>query len=288
MILWGTPPLVSKFLVGSGTFPGYFFGFIRYLTAFFVLFLLLILSKRVRMLPEILIRKKGPLLICAFWLILMAVGQNFSIYFILGTSSSILLNFNPTLIYLAAPIITDEVYSRKRSLGVLIATIGLLFVLMVSFESTRSLSPEAFLLGNGLGFLSGVAWAGYSLSLRRFFVEWKEQDIAITAINLGLASTLLFGISVISEPWPPLQSFTILSIWGIIVVGIGAAAIAFTLYLGLIQRYGTITAGNIQFLVPLVSIFLGWLFLAEFSFFALIGGGLCAFGVLVVTYERPK
>jgi drug/metabolite transporter (DMT)-like permease len=216
----------------------------------------------------------------------MAFGQNFSIHYILGTSSSILLNFNPALIYLAAPLITNEIYSRKRSIGVLIATIGLLLVLMASFENSLSLSTEAFLLGNGLGFLSGVAWAGYSLSLRRFFVEWKEQEIEITALNLGVASIILFMITLMSEPWPPLENFTILSVWGIIVVGVGAAAIAFTLYLSLIQRYGTIPAGNIQFLVPLVSLIMGWFFLSEFSLFALIGGVLCALGVLVVTYER--
>lgn len=218
----------------------------------------------------------------------MAFGQNFSVHYILGTSSSILLNFNPALIYLAAPFITDEVYSRKRSTGVLIATIGLFLVLLASFEDSVLVLSETFLIGNGLGFVSGVAWAGYSLSLRRFFTEWKGKEIEITSINLGLASLILLVINLATEPWPPMEKFTFLSIWGIIVVGLGAAAVAFTLYLGLIQRYGTIAAGNIQFLVPIVSLVLGWFFLGEFSIFASIGGFLCALGVLVVTYERSK
>ncbi|MFW9779199.1 MAG: DMT family transporter [Candidatus Heimdallarchaeota archaeon] len=218
----------------------------------------------------------------------MAFGQNFSVHYILGTSSSILLNFNPALIYLAAPFITDEVYSRKRSTGVLIATIGLFLVLLASFEDSVLVLSETFLIGNGLGFVSGVAWAGYSLSLRRFFIEWKGNESEITSMNLGLASLILLVISLGTEPWPPMEKFTVLSIWGIIVVGVGAAAIAFTLYLSLIQRYGTITAGNIQFLVPIVSLILGWLFLGEFSFFAFIGGIVCALGVLLVTYEPMK
>jgi hypothetical protein len=31
VVLWSTPPLVSKLWVGSGAFPGFYFGFLRYI-----------------------------------------------------------------------------------------------------------------------------------------------------------------------------------------------------------------------------------------------------------------
>ena len=71
----------------------------------------------------------------------------------------------------------------------------------------------------------------------------------------------------------------------IAIIGFGAAAIAFTLYLQLVQRYGPIKAGNIQFLIPLVSLLIAWIFLMEFSIYTLIGGILCAVGVALVNYK---
>ncbi|MFX0185288.1 MAG: EamA family transporter, partial [Candidatus Hodarchaeota archaeon] len=80
----------------------------------------------------------------------------------------------------------------------------------------------------------------------------------------------------------------LLSIWGLVVIGIGAAGVAFTLYLMLVQKYGAIHSGNIQFLIPLLSILLAWIFLGEFSIFAIVGGTLCALGVALVSFERSS
>ncbi|MFX0052036.1 MAG: DMT family transporter [Candidatus Hodarchaeota archaeon] len=284
VLLWSTPPLVSKLWVGSGIFPGFFFGFLRYI--FGAVFLIIIVASqgKVKILFKIFRTKFHEVLFCAFWLSLMILGQNFSILFILGSSSSVLLNFNPTLIYLFAPLLfVDEKYTKRKTIGVVISSIGIGVVFLASLETASALSLTDFIIGNGLGFLSGVGWAGYSLSLKRLFHEKEVQEI--TALNLFVASIILLTISIITEHFPPIESYSLLSVWGLIVIGIGAAGVAFTLYLMLVQKYGAIHAGNIQFLIPLVSILFAWIYLAEFSRFALIGGILCAFGVALVSFE---
>ncbi|MFX0066407.1 MAG: DMT family transporter, partial [Candidatus Hermodarchaeota archaeon] len=198
--------------------------------------------------------------------------------------SSVLLNFNPILIYLFAPLLfMDEKYTKRKTIGVVISSIGIGVVFLASLETASDLSLTNFIVGNGLGFLSGVAWAGYSLSLKRLFHENDVQEI--TALNLLVASIILMAISIVVEDFPSIESYSLMSVWGLIVIGVGAAGVAFTLYLILVQKYGAIHAGNIQFLIPLVSILFAWIFLAEFSRFALIGGILCAFGVVLVSFE---
>ncbi len=215
----------------------------------------------------------------------MIFGQNFSVHYILGSSSSVLLNFNPSLIYLFAPLFVDEKYSSKKTLGFFVSSFGIGLVFLASLE-LGSITIVDFIVGNGLGFLSGVAWAGYSISLKRFFQEGQSEEV--TALNLLIAAIILLMLSVITEPLPPVESYSLESIWGIVVIGVGAAAIAFTLYLQLIQKYGPTRAGNIQFMIPLISLIFAWIFLSEFSVFVLVGGVFCAIGVALVNYEIPQ
>jgi drug/metabolite transporter (DMT)-like permease len=216
----------------------------------------------------------------------MIVGQNFSIHFILGASSSVLLNFNPGLVYLVAPLLfNDEIYSKRRNIALLISTFGICLVFLASSDLLVE-NIGYFVLGNLLGFLSGVAWAGYSLSLKKLFSE--GSSIEVTSLNLGIAAFLLLISSLTLETIPQESSYTIESVTGLLIIGVGAAAIAFTLYLRLVQNYGAIYAANIQFLIPLFSLFFAWIFLGEYSVLALFGGIICAIGVAIITAPLEK
>ncbi|MFX0087141.1 MAG: DMT family transporter [Candidatus Hodarchaeota archaeon] len=282
VLLWSTPPLVSKLWVGTKeAFPGLFFGFLRYSFGFTALiFIILFHQGNFNSLKVILRKQPKTIIFCAMWLVLMIIGQNFSVSFILGSSSSVLLNFNPCIIYLFAPILfTDESYTKNKTIGFIISSIGILIVFLASLEATSLFN---FFIGNFLGFLSGIAWAGYSLTLKLYFQEKGSEEV--TALNLLSAAFILFLLSLVMEHHPPVESFTLESIWGLIIIGFGAAAIAFTLYLQLVQKYGSIKAGNIQFLIPLVSLLIAWILLGEYSFLTLIGGIFCAVGVALVNY----
>ena len=161
IFFWATPPLVSKVFVGNQLrFPGLYFGFLRYLLGCLSLFVIITIRGDIKRIFSILKKHLFGIMICSGWLILMIVGQNFSVYFILGSSSSILLNFNPVIVYLLAPIFfLDEEYSRVQSAAVIISTIGIFFVFL-STINIFVVDFKSFLIGNGLGLLSGVAWAG--------------------------------------------------------------------------------------------------------------------------------
>ncbi|MFW9905015.1 MAG: DMT family transporter [Candidatus Thorarchaeota archaeon] len=285
ILLWATPPLVSKLWVGSkGTFPGLFFGFLRYISGFFALLIIIGGQKKLGNLLTLIKTHFKPILFSSGWLILMIIGQNFSILFILGASSSVLLNFNPSLIYMIAPVLfIDEKYTRKKTFGFILSTLGIGIVFLASIEGNSVITPE-YILGYCLGFLSGVAWAGYSLSLKFFFQDSHSQEV--TTLNLFVAAVILLIASTLTETPPTVGSYTVESIWGIAVIGVGAAAVAFTLYLQLVQKYGAIRAGNIQFLIPIVSLIFAFIFLNEFSIYTLVGGIFCAIGVAIVNYEK--
>ncbi len=285
ILLWATPPLVSKLWVGSkSTFPGLYFGFLRYIFGFFALIMIIVFQKKFGNLILLFKSHYKPILFCSAWLVLMIIGQNFSVLFILGASSSVLLNFNPSLIYVVAPLLfLDEKYTKKKTLGFVLSTLGIGIVFLASLETSSIITTDYF-LGYCLGFLSGVAWAGYSLSLKRFFQDRQSQEV--TTLNLFVAAIILLIFSTITESPPTTESYTLDSIWGIVVIGIGAAAVAFTFYLQLVQKYGATQAGNIQFIIPLVSLIFALIFLNEYSFFTLVGGIFCAIGVAIVNYEK--
>ena len=285
IFLWATPPLVSKVFVGTqSSFPGLFFGFLRYLLGALSLFTLIIFRGGIKQVINIFKQHILGIVVSSCWLILMIVGQNFSIYFILGSSSSVLLNFNPVIVYLFAPLLfIDEKYSKLQSIAVIVSTVGILLVFLAAVD-LLAVNFNDFLLGNALGLLSGIAWAGYTLTLRKIFADESSEDV--TAIILFISAIILLFMSLITEKIPPIESYSVESIIGLIIIGVGAAGIAFTLYLQLIQKYGATQSANIQFLIPIVSLILAWIFLNEFSVLAIAGGILCAIGVAMVTY-RP-
>lgn len=284
VILWATPPLVSKLWVGKGIFPGLYFGFLRYIFGSLALLFIIGYQKKIDSLIQIAREHYKPIIICSSWLILMIIGQNFSVLYILGSSSSVLLNFNPAIIYIFAPLLFfDEKYTSKKTFGVIVSSFGIFLVFLASLEINTVITTK-YIIGYGLGFLSGVAWAGYSLSLKRYFQESQSQEV--TSLNLLTAAITLLVFSLITEPLPTIDSYTSDSIWGLVVIGIGAAAVAFTLYLQLVQKFGATRAGNIQFLIPLVSLVFALFFLNEFSIYTLVGGVFCAIGVAMVNYER--
>ncbi len=287
VVLWSTPPLVSKIWVGNEElFPGLFFGFLRYLLGFLTLFIILLFRGNLSNSVTLLLKRTKAHIFCALWLVLMIIGQNFSIHYILGASSSVLLNFNPGLVYLVAPILfSDEAYSSRKTLALLISTFGICLVFLASSDLLID-NFNHFLLGNFLGFLSGVAWAGYSLSIKKLFSD--DSSLEVTSLNLSFAAVFLLFASLIFETVPPVSSYTIGSVTGLLIIGVGAAAIAFTLYLQLVQNYGAIYAANIQFLIPLFSLLFAWIFLGEFSLLALIGGIICAIGVALITAPVKK
>ena len=285
IFLWATPPLVSKVFVGTQlSFPGLFFGFLRYLLGAFALFVIIIIRGDIKRVIAIFKKNIVGTAVCAGWLILMIVGQNFSIFFILGSSSSVLLNFNHVIVYLIAPFLfVDEKYSKLQSLAVIISTVGIIFVFLAALD-LFTVNFNDFLIGNALGLLSSVAWAGYTLTLRRMFSDESSEET--TAVILFLAAMILLLMSGITEKFPTIESYSIESIIGLLIIGVGAAGVAFTLYLQLVQKYGATQSANIQFLIPIVSLALAWIFLNEFSILAIAGGILCAIGVAIVTY-RP-
>ena len=86
VILWSTPPLVSERWIDiEGTFPGLYFGFLRYFLGFIaLLFIIIVYNRNLVLLKQILWKQPHIILLCGFWLGLMIIGTNFSVLFVLS------------------------------------------------------------------------------------------------------------------------------------------------------------------------------------------------------------
>ncbi len=124
----------------------------------------------------------------------------YSVKYTTASASSFLLNVNPVLTFVLSIIILKERHKWWGAIGVLISFVGVFFIAVDVREISTVFSSETS-LGNLLGFMSGVAWAAYSVYLKKFL---KERDpITTTTWTLSISAIILLIVMLAAD-----RSFT--------------------------------------------------------------------------------
>lgn len=146
-----------------------------------------------------------------------------------------------------------EQLTIKKSFGILIAIIGLIYLLLPDKETNISLF-HAFLM-----VLSGIAWGFYT-------ILGKSSKNAILHTTDNFVKSLFF-ITILTIPFIlnlHISSFGVLMAF---ISGGITSAIGYALWYYLLPNMKIITSGILQLLIPPLAIFLGVIFLnEEFTF----------------------
>ena len=279
VVTWATPNVIGRYLsIQVNPLSPTQISALRYLPASITLLITCLLSKRGKLLIQTFKEKYLHLIIASLILTSFVLLQMFSVKYTSASLSSFLLNVNPVITFVLSIIILKEKHRWWGSLGVIVAAIGVFFIAIPLNDLTQIFSSEN-LLGNFLAFLSGVAWAAYSIYLKKFL---QDEDYIVTSTwNLTISSFILLITMFIVDGWFTVTP-TVTSILLTTFLGIVPTAISFTLWFETIKRIDVQKASVFQFLIPIIATVFAILFLYETINWQFgLGAGLILIGLIV-------
>ena len=191
-----------------------------------------------------------------------------------------LIQVSPVLVALLAAIFLNERFTTYLALGLALAFGGVALIATASGGS----SGDRSVLGVALCLLAAVV---YSVSL----VLQKPLVASIPAIHVTwLACTIgaVVCLPFIGQLVDDTRAASASDIWWVVYLGIFPTAIAFTTFAYALRTMSASSLGVTTYLVPPITIVMGWLFLSETPpTMAYVGGVLALVGVAVAR-RKPK
>ncbi len=187
-------------------------------------------------------------------------------------TAAMLVNVGPILIAILAGFLLREGFPRALLAGCAIAFGG---VVVIGFATSNAGVTTA---GVVLCLLAAVAYAGGVVSQKSVLRELSPLQTILLCCLIGAFVCLPFAPQLAGE----LGDADAAAIGWMIYLGVFPTALAFTTWAFALARTGAGRMAATTYLVPPVSVLLGWLLLSESPpGLALAGGVLCLAGVIV-------
>ncbi|WP_445683045.1 DMT family transporter [Solibacillus sp. FSL K6-1126] len=191
---------------------------------------------------------------------------------------SVLVYFQPILLGLFAWLLLGEYLSPVKILGLFLGFVGVVVV------SVDGLTVHVSAIGVTLGLLTAVSWAFGVIYVKKIS---KEVDAYwMVALQCIIGGVFLLGTGSVFESWSAIE-------WNrnyLSGLGFGATIgipLAYILYYNLVNAGEASKVGSYTFLIPIVAVLLGVLFLGETVTYSLvIGMLLVAISIYFVNFQH--
>jgi len=194
-------------------------------------------------------------------------------------TAAMLVNIGPLLIALLAGVLLHEGFPRQLVLGSIAAFGG---VVLIGLSSSGG---RAETWGVVLCLLAAAAYAVGVVAQKPLLARLPALEVTWLACVIGAISCLPFAPDLVRESAAAQPS----TIWWVVFLGAFPTAIAFTTWAYALARTTAGRMGATTYLVPPLTIFLGWLLLDESPApLAYLGGLLCLVGVAISRYRPLK
>lgn len=277
VLAWSTPNIIGRYLQVNSAITPIQISSLRYVPAALTLLIFCLITRRGKQLLLDFKEKYIHLIIASLILTSFVLLQMYSVKFTEASASAFLLNVNPVITFILSLIILKERHRWWGSIGILIAATGIFFV-AVPLNDIENLISSDLLLGNILAFLSGVAWAIYTVYLKKFL---KEKDpVTTTTWNLSISAIILTITMFAVDGWfatTPAFYHIILTTF----LGIVPTAIAFTLWFETLKQIAVQKASAFQFLIPVIATLFALAMGETIDLFFGFGGGLILIGLII-------
>ena len=215
------------------------------------------------------------LLVCGvLWFGVYNVALNAAERHLDAGTTAMLVNIGPLLIALLAGVLLKEGFPRQLVIGSAVAFGGVVLIGLSSADG----GAEAW--GVVLCLAAAAAYAIGVVSQKPLLARLPALEVTWLSCVIGAVACLPFGPALVREVRPS-------TIWWVVFLGAFPTAIAFTTWAYALARTTAGRMGATTYLVPPITIFLGWLLLGESPApLAYAGGLLCLLGVAVSRYRR--
>jgi drug/metabolite transporter (DMT)-like permease len=195
-----------------------------------------------------------------------------------GGTATLIAALIPAFTYLLSAAFLGERFAWNRSIGIIIAFIGL--VVLIGWGTGRQLGLGEFRYGV-LAVLAVATHAAYTV-LGKPLLEY-EPPLLVTGVSMSFAG--LFSLAFLSPGFVAMLPTLPITFWGsMLFLSLLSTVFAFAVWCEALQRMPAGQVGSFTYLVPLVGVLSGHWFLDEPITIALgIGGALVIAGVILVT-----
>lgn len=275
ILIWGLGYPVMK--IGLGYCPPLTFAGLRAVIAALALIALAVYAGE-----SIHLRTAWPaLLISTVFNVGLFFGlSTISVYYLPAGLASVLLYIQPIIVGGLAHWMLGETLTRKKLAGLLIGFTG---VAMISY---RGIQGDLSIFGVSMALLSAIAWAIGTVSLKRANPASVYWFIALPFFSGGWL--IIFAGNMLGESWSQVTvnlPFVIALLWGSLV----GLAFSWLIWLNLIKTMEATRISANTFMVPLVSIIVGTLFLGERLTWSLTAGGaLVIYSIYLVNARQAS
>jgi drug/metabolite transporter (DMT)-like permease len=249
-------------------------GFLRFLVATPLMFLLVVLRKKPLLLPK----KELPWLVVLglTGVTLLYLFQFLGIHYTNAPTASVLINTNVIFIAILSGLFLHEILTGKRIAGIILSFIGV-FVIMISDLSTQEMTfDNLFFIGGILMLLSAFCWALYTLVGKRLLQRYDEFVITTYAFGLG---TLFYLPFVFLHIGPVLQQTSLDGWLAILYLALVCSLFGYLGWYYALKHIDASKAAVFLNFIPLFTILMSFFLGTSFSWFFLLGAGLIIYGV---------
>jgi drug/metabolite transporter (DMT)-like permease len=220
------------------------------------------------------------LLIGVLWFGVYNVALNAGERHVDAGTAVMIIQVSPVLIALLAAVFLDERFTAYLGIGLALAFAGVGLIVAATGEAGGDRNP----LGVVLCLVAAVA---YSISLvlqKPLVARLSAVHVTFLACSIGAIVCLPFAGQLVDDT----RHAAAVDIWWVIYLGVFPTAIAFTTYAFALRHMSASSLGVTTYLVPPITIVMGWVFLGETPpAMAYVGGVLALVGVAVAR-RKPR
>ena len=280
-IVWGTTFLGIKIAVE--TIPPWFVTGLRQMLAGFILFFVLLLSKKLRW-----IGWKNTLqqfLISSLMLIVANGFTTLAEVHVNSSLASLVTSCSPILVFILSAIFIVKKVNLRSLVGVLLGFSGIVFVFWNGLEDIAN--PE-YQKGLGLLFLAITGWAIGTVYSKKLLKK-EENIILILFYQFSFAGVIQLIFAFLFSAEIHVDSWSTESILAVIYLSIFGSIIAFFCFNYLLKKLLPTQVAILSYVNTIVAIFLGWLFLnEEITIKFIIAAVLIIAGVFITNYKSAS
>lgn len=185
-------------------------------------------------------------------------------------TAAMLVNLGPVLIAVLGGIVLGEGFPRRLVVGVLIAFCGVVVIGLATSSGSTDLTGVALCLA------AAVAYAVSVVTQKPLLRTMPALQVTWAACTIGALVCLPFGPDLVHD----VRSSELSTLGWVVYLGLMPTAVAFTTWAYALARSSAGRLGSTTYLVPPLTIALGWLLLGEVPPpLAVAGGVVCLLGV---------